>query len=181
MKRVLLWPNPTLKLVSAPVDIQELNADPTAVKALVDLAKDMATTMGTYRGVGLAAVQIGIPVRVITTYTDGTPRVYVNPRVVRLEGGSRMVREGCLSIPGIFEQTRRSESVVLAFQPLLTDSVGAEETFTAHGLLAQVLAHECEHLDGKIAMVDDAPSATRQLIRGDLSKRRRGGLLRDYV
>lgn len=179
MKKVLLWPNPRLKLVSAAVDVEVLNQDPEAVKSLRDLVEEMAKVMGAYGGVGLAAVQINTPVRVVTSLVDGIPRVYINPQLVKTDGESRLIREGCLSLPGIVEHVRRFDTVTVKTQPLLIDGVGPEETFTAHGLLAQVLAHELEHLDGRL-FVDSLPSAKRSLIRGDLLKRKKLGQLRDY-
>lgn len=179
MKKVLLWPNSVLKLVSAPVLVEETNSDAESLLAVKNLAQDMANVMGAYGGVGLAAVQINVPVRVVTSFVHGAARVYVNPRIVKNDGESELVREGCLSLPGIVERVRRFPSTVLEFQPLLGDRIGPVETFTAHGLLAQVLQHELDHLDGRL-FVDSLSAGVRQNIRGDLRKRWMAGQLKEF-
>lgn len=179
MRKLILWPNSRLKLASAAVDVEEANRDPNAVKSLRVLVEDMAVVMGTYGGVGLAAIQLDVPVRVITTLVDGVPRVFVNPTILEKEGETELMREGCLSVPDYFDRIRRYPTVAVEFQSLLTDGIGPKETVRAHGLLAQVLQHEINHLDGKL-FIDDLPASVRQNIRGELLRRKRLGQLRDY-
>jgi peptide deformylase len=179
MKKILLWPNPKLKLVSVGVDVEETNRDPEAIKSLRTLAEEMAGIMGTHGGVGLAAIQIDVPIRVLTTLVDGIPRVFVNPVLVAKDGETELMREGCLSVPDYYDRVRRYPTVTVEHNQLLPDKLIGRETYKAHGLLAQVLQHELEHLDGRL-FIDSLSPAKRQNIRGDLLKKRLAGLLRDY-
>ena len=115
-----------------------------AVKKLV---RDMLETMHALPGrVGLAAPQVGVPLRVIVI---GIPEekdiVLINPEIVRRKG-ERIIDEGCLSLPGFFAQVTRSETV--AARGL--DQNGKEVKLKAEGLLAQALEHEIDHLNGTL-------------------------------
>ncbi|HEY51243.1 MAG TPA: peptide deformylase [Dehalococcoidia bacterium] len=111
------------------------------------LIRDMLETMHAEPGrVGLAAPQVGIPLRVIVI---GIPEeediVLINPEIVRRRG-ERIVDEGCLSIPGYFGQIKRAESVTAKGR----DQNGREVRIKAEGLLAQALEHEIDHLNGTL-------------------------------
>lgn len=111
------------------------------------LIRDMIETMRSEPGrVGLAAPQIGIPLRVIVI---GIPEeediVIINPEIVRRRG-ERLLDEGCLSVPGYFGQIKRAESVTVKGR----DQNGKEIRIKADGLLAQALEHEIDHLNGVI-------------------------------
>ena len=108
------------------------------------LISDMAETMHAAPGVGLAAPQIGVPLRVIVIGVPGEEdKVLINPEVVRRKG-ERVVNEGCLSVPGYFGEIKRAESVTVKGR----DQNGKEIRVKADGLLAQVLEHEIDHLNG---------------------------------
>ncbi len=108
------------------------------------LIGDMIETMHSAAGVGLAASQVGTPLRVIVI---GIPEeegiVLINPEVVRRKG-ERLINEGCLSIPGYFGEIKRAESVTVKG----LDPNGKEIRIKANELLAQVLEHEIDHING---------------------------------
>jgi peptide deformylase len=108
------------------------------------LAEDMIETMYAAPGVGLAAPQVGVPLRVIVI---GMPEeeafVLVNPEVVR-RNGERVVTEGCLSVPGYFGEIKRSRRVTVKGK----DLSGKELRVRGEELLAQALEHEIDHLNG---------------------------------
>ncbi|MBU2609245.1 MAG: peptide deformylase [Chloroflexi bacterium] len=112
-----------------------------SVQRLID---DMLETMPYAGGVGLAAPQIGVSLRVITLQVpDEEPMVMINPEVVK-RSGEREVSEGCLSVPGYVGEIKRSESVTVKGQ----DRHGKSIRFKATGLTAQALEHELDHLNG---------------------------------
>ncbi|HEY94993.1 MAG TPA: peptide deformylase [Dehalococcoidia bacterium] len=108
------------------------------------LIKDMLETMHDAPGVGLAAPQVGVPLRVIVI---GIPEqedfALINPEVVKTKG-ERVVSEGCLSIPGYVGQLKRAESVTVKGR----DPSGKEVRIKAEELLAQALEHEIDHVNG---------------------------------
>ena len=111
------------------------------------LIRDMLETMHAEPGrVGLAAPQVGVPLRVIVI---GMPEeedvVLINPEIVRRRG-ERVIDEGCLSVPGYFGQITRAESVTVKGR----DQNSKEVRIKAEGLLAQVLEHEIDHLNGTL-------------------------------
>lgn len=112
-----------------------------SVQKLID---NMIETMRQASGVGLAAPQVGVPLRIIVVEVpDEEKLVLVNPEVVK-KSGERMVVEGCLSIPGYEGEIKRSEDVVVKGQ----DREGKAVRIKATSLLAQCLEHEIEHLEG---------------------------------
>ena len=99
-------------------------------------------------GIGLAATQVDVPLRLIVIDTSETRDqllVLINPEVVESEG-TQVCEEGCLSVPGIFDKVERAESVVVRY----LDLEGVERKIDADGLLAVCLQHEIDHLDGKV-------------------------------
>jgi peptide deformylase len=108
------------------------------------LAGDMVETMHSASGVGLAAPQVGVSLRLIVIGIPGEEDiVLVNPQIVRRKG-ERLVNEGCLSVPGYVGQIKRAESVRAKGQ----DLDGKEIRIKADGLLAEALEHEVDHLNG---------------------------------
>ena len=119
----------------------------TVDRSIKKLIRDMLETMHDVPGrVGLAAPQIGVPLRVIVI---GIPEeediVLVNPEIVRRRG-ERVIDEGCLSVPGYFGQIKRAESVTVKGRC----QNGKEVRLKADGLLAQALEHEIDHLNGTL-------------------------------
>lgn len=108
------------------------------------LAADMIDTMRHHSGVGLAAPQVGVGLRLIVMeLPDGEPILMVNPEIVRRRG-EREVEEGCLSYPGFRGKLHRSQAVTVRG----LDMEGKEIKLKADGLLAQALEHELDHLNG---------------------------------
>ena len=112
------------------------------IQRLID---DMIETMRAHRGVGLAAPQVGVPIRLtVIELRDGSePYVLINPEILKRKG-KRVVTEGCLSLPGWFGDVQRSESIVFRAR----DRRGREYKLSATDLLAQAVEHEVDHLNG---------------------------------
>ncbi len=161
VREILIWPDPLLKKVSAPVERVD-----DGIRRLLD---DMAETMYAADGVGLAAPQIGELRRCIVI--DASPRQegqklihLVNPEIVRGEGET-VYTEGCLSIPGEAEDVDRFAKVWVR----ALDYHGKPFELEADGLLAIALQHEHDHLQGTL-FVDHLSSLKRELIRRRMKK-----------
>jgi len=115
------------------------------------LADNMLDTMYAAEGVGLAAPQVGIPVRIIVIDVGEGPVTLFNPCIVRRAGES-ILREGCLSMPGVTGEVARSEEVVV--EALAPNGEGSQ-WIEAEGLLARALQHEIDHLNG-VLFIDKA-------------------------
>lgn len=114
--------------------------------AIAQLIDDMVETMHEVGGVGLAAPQVGIPLRVAVIELPGEETiVLVNPKIVK-RSGERQVEEGCLSVPGYRGEIQRSVKVIAKG----LDRRGREIRIKGEGLLAQVLEHEVDHLNGTL-------------------------------
>ena len=149
--------DPILRLLAAPVA-----AVTPEIKTLI---KDMAETMWHQVGIGLAAPQIGVSLRIFVM-DDGKrgARAIVNP-VVTERGGVVKEEEGCLSLPGIFADVERSKS--LRIEGL--DGEGQPISFEAQGLQAKIIQHELDHLDG-VLFIDRLPPVTRDRIKKKIQK-----------
>ncbi len=133
-----------IRIASDPVLRQKSKRVRTIDGSINKLIDNMLETMHAAPGIGLAAPQIGVPLRVIVI---GIPEeediALVNPQVLRRKG-ERLVNEGCLSIPDYFGVVKHAESVTVKGR----DRNGKEIRIKANGLLAQVLEHEIDHLNG---------------------------------
>ena len=142
-------------------------ADPVAevTPEVQRIVADMVETMYHQVGIGLAAPQVGISIRLILV-DDGSrgPRALVNPTIVERRGSIRG-EEGCLSIPGIFGEVERSEWVRVEAK----DAEGQLIAFEARGLQARVIQHEMDHLDG-VLFIDRLPPVTRDRIKKKIQK-----------
>jgi peptide deformylase len=141
------------------------------VRRLMD---DMAETMYANRGIGLAAPQVGVNRRVIVVHAhqneeEGTSRLLAlaNPRIVEKSAEAVVSEEGCLSVPGVREETVRAVTVTVEG----LDPAGEEVSLTAHDLEARVIQHEVDHLDG-ILFVDYVDSLTRDALMKEYLERR---------
>jgi len=170
IKEILIHPDPVLREVAKKV------ADPTAaeIKALV---QDMADTMYDAPGVGLAAPQIGVSLRVVVTDTEwrneGSPRdlkVWINPEFTWKSDETEVYEEGCLSVPEIYEEVERPAAVRLRWQDLEGNTHEAD----FNGFQAVALQHEFDHLDGKL-FIDYLSPLKRKLITKKLKKRFKEG------
>ncbi len=112
-------------------------------KSLQKLIDDMIETMRAAPGVGLAAPQIGVPLRLAVIEVDEQVTILVNPEIVKTVGEYEP-DEGCLSVPGYWGRVKRAEKVTVKAK----DRHGRDRRITADGLLGQALQHEIDHLDG---------------------------------
>ena len=140
--------NPVLKEICKPVDRVD-----SKLRKLLD---DMADTLYDANGVGLAAPQVGIPIRVVVIDVGDGQIEMVNP-VIRYKEGEQLGAEGCLSVPGIFGDVKRAEVVKVEF----TDRKNKRKVLTGSGLLARCIQHELDHLEGRL-FIDIAESLRRE-------------------
>lgn len=146
--RVICHPDPVLREKATPV--QSVNGN------VIRLLANMADTMYAYKGVGLAAPQIGVSKRlVVADIGDGLLEL-INPEILRATG-REWGKEGCLSLPGLWGEVDRATEIVVR----CLDKKGMEMRFRATGFLARVLQHEIDHLDG-ILFIDRAVSVYRE-------------------
>jgi peptide deformylase len=137
------------------------------VRQLVD---DMLETMYDAPGIGLAAIQVNVPKRVVVidvSEDKNEPLCLINPEILSRDGVEEM-EEGCLSVPGFFENVTRAEHIKVA----ALNRDGEPFEFETGGLLAVCIQHEIDHLDGKL-FVDHISMLKRQRIRKKLEKERR--------
>ncbi|MBX9842372.1 MAG: peptide deformylase [Xanthobacteraceae bacterium] len=140
-REILILPDKRLRQVSKPVAKID-----SATRKLVE---DMFETMYEAPGIGLAAIQIGEPVRVVTMDLakkdePKQPRVFINPELVSMSETRNVHEEGCLSIPEYYEEVERPAEVKVKY----LDLDGKEQEIEANGLLATCLQHEIDHLNG---------------------------------
>lgn len=162
LRPIVLYPDPRLKLKSAPV--AQFGPE------LKELAVDMTETMRNASGVGLAAIQIGEPIRmmVMDEHYDqedkGESLVMFNPEVLN-EEGAETIEEGCLSIPDVREEVERSFKVKVKFQ----DLEGRERTGEYEGLLARCVLHEIDHMNGQL-FIQKVPAVKRLFLKKQLDQ-----------
>ena len=141
LREILVVPNPVLKQVSTPVE--------TVDDDLRRLMDDMLETMYAAPGIGLAAIQVGVPKQVIVMDLarqdeEPQPRYFVNPEILWASEETAPYEEGCLSIPEIYDEVERPAKVKLRY----LDYNGKEVVEEAEGLYAVCIQHEMDHLKG---------------------------------
>lgn len=159
---ILRFPDPRLKKVALPVD----NVDNEVRR----LAHDMAETMYEAPGIGLAATQVDVHIRVIVIDVSETRDqllVVINPELIASEG-EQVGEEGCLSVPGIYDKVERAERVIVRY----LDLDAKVQTIEADGLLAVCLQHEMDHLQGKV-FVEHLSTLKQMRIKNKLIKQAR--------
>jgi peptide deformylase len=156
--KVRKYGDPVLRRRAA--EIKEITPDLSRTIA------DMVETMYDEAGIGLAAPQVGISLRLMVVGHDERrePRALINPAIVD-RGGEVTAEEGCLSIPGIFAQVKRAEWVDVEAK----DVDGQPVKIHGRGLLARVLQHEMDHLDG-VLFIDHLDPVTRDRIKRRIKK-----------
>jgi peptide deformylase len=164
---IITAPDPRLKIVSEPVA-----AVTDDLRRLMD---DMLEAMYAAPGIGLAAVQVGVPKRVIVIdlAKDGTPpapNYFINPEIVWSSDELRVFEEGCLSVPDLFDDVERPATVKVKY--LDYDGVAREELFD--GMMAVCLQHEMDHLEG-VLFIDHLSKLKRDLMIKKLLKARKLG------
>jgi peptide deformylase len=162
LRPILHYPDPQLRRRAEP--LSEVTG---AVRALID---DMAETMYSAPGIGLAAIQVSVLQRVVVIDVSEERdelRVFVNPEIIESEG-EQIMEEGCLSVPGVFEPVTRAERVRVR----ALDREGHPFELEATGLLAACIQHEIDHLDGKV-FIDRLSRLKQQRIRKKVEKHQR--------
>lgn len=139
-----------------------------------ELLANMFETMSKADGVGLAAPQVGLSIRVFVIDLDclseefpeykGFRKAFINPEILELGGEEETIEEGCLSLPGVHESVKRMNRVHMRY----LDENFAEHDEWIEGYEARVVQHEYDHLDGKV-FVDRISTLRRQLIKGKLN------------
>lgn len=162
IRPIITVPDPLLRERSAP--IEHFDAD---LQRLID---DMFETMYDAPGVGLAAVQVGLPKRVLVLDVarkddEPDPVCMINPVIEKLGGEPRNYEEGCLSLPDVLVEIDRPSSLIVRY----LDREGVERIREADGLLATAIQHEVDHLDGKL-IIDFLSPLRRNLVIRKLKK-----------
>jgi len=160
--KILEFPDPRLRTKATAVELVD-----DTLRALID---DMFETMYAAPGIGLAATQVDVHKRLLVTDVTSDksePYVLINPEILEKDGVT-VSDEGCLSVPGYYEEVERAEHIRVRF----LDRDGQQQEMEAEGLLAICIQHEMDHLDGKL-FVDYLSEAKRQRIRKKLEKDRR--------
>ena len=162
LRTILHYPDSRLRQVAQPVST--VNDE---IRQLVD---DMAETMYAAPGIGLAAIQINVARRVVVIDVSETRdqlQVLINPQIIERDG-LQTFEEGCLSVPGIFDEVERSQHIRVR----ALDRDGQPFELEADGLLATCIQHEIDHLDGKV-FVDYLSRLKQSRIRKKLEKHER--------
>jgi peptide deformylase len=164
VRPILRFPDPRLRQISQPVT----NFDAT----LRDLVTDMKDTMYLAEGAGLAAIQIGEPLRlfiidpeVAGRTADDPPLVVANPELLWISEEEQTGDEGCLSFPGIFVPVKRGQKARVRAQ----DADGKTFEMEGEGLFARALQHENDHLSGRL-LIDMVGPVKRQIIKRKMRK-----------
>ena len=162
IRPILTAPDPRLQAVST--DVEAMDAE---IRKLVD---DMAESMYAAEGIGLAAVQIGVPKRVIVIDLDQkegkkNPRAYINPTILWASEEMAVFEEGCLSVPEIWDDVERPARIRCEF----LDRDGNKQLLEADGLLATCLQHEMDHLNG-VLFIDHLSRLKRSMAIKKLTK-----------
>jgi len=160
IRDILLYPDPRLNIVAAPVASVDDN-----IRTLVD---DMAETMYAAPGIGLAATQVDVHLRVIVIDASETRDalvVLINPEIVAREG-EQLCDEGCLSVPGVYEPVARAARVTVR----ALDREGRPFELSAEGMLAVCIQHEMDHLLGHV-FVERLSRLKQSRIRARFTKR----------
>ncbi len=163
LRQILEFPDPRLRTIAKPVAIVD-----DSIRTLVD---DMFETMYDAQGIGLAATQVDVHLRVIVIDLqddEHAPLVMINPEYEVLTQQIDEMQEGCLSVPGFYEVVKRPEHVLLK----ALDRDGKAYELEAMGLLAVCIQHECDHLNGKL-FVDHLSNLKRSRIRSKITKQKR--------
>jgi peptide deformylase len=165
VREILTAPDPALRQRSTAVERVD-----DALRALMD---DMVETMYAAKGIGLAAIQIGVPKRVIVMDLAGEdeerrPRFFVNPEILDPTEETTVYEEGCLSVPDFFEDVERPTACRVRY----LDYHGAEHVEEADGLFATCIQHEMDHLEG-VLFIDHLSRLKRDRILKKIRKEQR--------
>jgi len=162
LKTILTEPNKLLRQISQPVE--------RVGDAERELMNDMLETMYAANGIGLAAIQIGVPRRIIVMdlskeQNKKLPMYFVNPLIIKKNEEKTIYEEGCLSVPNQFAEIQRSSKCEIEY----LDFNGDKQNLEAEGLLATCIQHEIDHLEG-ILFIDYLSKLKKEMIIKKLSK-----------
>ena len=165
VRKILTEPNPFLRQKSQKVEFVD-----DSIRVLMD---DMLETMYAAPGIGLAAIQIGVPKRVIVIdlareNEEKKPLYFINPEIITNSNTDATYEEGCLSVPGQFAEISRPDNCKVKF----LDYNGEEKILDAKGLLATCIQHEMDHLEG-ILFIDYLSKLKKSMIIKKLSKQKK--------
>jgi peptide deformylase len=165
IKNILTEPDPFLRQKS--LKVEEVNDE---VRSLMD---DMLATMYNAPGIGLAAIQIGVPKRIIVMDLSRdeekkNPLYFINPEIITNSDNDAIYEEGCLSVPGQFAEISRPDKCKVKY----LDYHGKEKILEAKGLLATCIQHEIDHLEG-ILFIDYLSKLKKSMIVKKLSKQKK--------
>ena len=165
VRKILTEPNPFLRQKSKPVDKVD-----DSTRELMD---DMLDTMYKAPGIGLAAIQIGVPKRIIVLDVSKSPEkkepmYFINPEIVSASKNDATYEEGCLSVPGQFAEIDRPDKCHIKY----LDYNGESKELKAEGLLATCIQHEMDHLEG-ILFIDYLSKLKKSMIIKKLSKQKK--------
>jgi peptide deformylase len=165
IRPVITAPDPRLRQVSKPVEKVD-----DELRALMD---DMLETMYDAPGIGLAAIQVGVPLRVIVMDLAGEdaepePRYFINPEILDPSEETSVYEEGCLSVPEYYDEVERPARCRVKY----LDYNGKEQVLDAEGLLATCIQHEIDHLEG-VLFIDHLSRLKRERILKKLKKEQR--------
>lgn len=161
---VITYPNDRLRLKSE--EVTEFDS------SLHELLDNMYDTMKKEQGVGLAAIQVNVPKRVLITnipddkeeYDDTEKMEFINPKIIK-KSGEVVEKEGCLSVPNFFEEVTRYDEIVVRFQ----DRFGEEYEMETNGYFAVIIQHELDHLNG-ILFVDRLSAFKKKRFQKEFEK-----------
>lgn len=156
IKPIIYLPDPILRQQSQPVERVD--------KDLARFIADMIETMYDAPGIGLAAIQVGVPRRLLVIDVAGkdepeNPQVFINPEIVASGDGVSAYEEGCLSIPDYYAEVERPDTVTVKH----LDRQGKQRVTEADGLLATCLQHEIDHLNG-VLFIDHISKLKRDMV-----------------
>ncbi|MBU4601070.1 peptide deformylase [Patescibacteria group bacterium] len=143
---ILINPNPILRKKST-----QIRRDEIKTKEFQRLCLDMAETMKEKDGAGLAAPQIGRNIRLVAVKTEDGAVCMINPKIIKKSWAKELGDEGCLSVPDVFGRVKRHKKIICKY----LDKKGKEIKIEAEGLMARVIQHEIDHLDG-VLFIDKA-------------------------
>jgi len=162
--KILIFPDPRLRTISKPILVVD--------EKIKKLASDLLETMYEGKGIGLSATQVNIHKRILVvdiSEDKKSPLVLINPKVEVLDSKKSINEEGCLSVPGFYEEVERPSKIKVT----ALDINEKKLTFSSDGLLAVAIQHEMDHLEGKI-FVDFLSNLKRLRIRKKILKQLKG-------
>jgi|TARA_B110000971_G_scaffold219224_1_gene259831 peptide deformylase len=164
IKKILTEPDPFLRQVSHQVEKVD-----DEIRKLMD---DMLDTMYHAPGIGLAAIQVGVPKRIIvidlSKEEEKKPLYFINPKIILKSSNNATYEEGCLSVPGQFAEIDRPDRCQINY----LDYYGKQQEVKAEGLLATCIQHEIDHLEG-ILFIDYLSKLKKNFIVKKLSKQKK--------